>query len=134
MLTIETRYHIKERRKHGEAASVDLVAVEEERLRVREIFAGFSKRDRWNFDETALFAFAPPDRGLAVKQMKGKKKEKFRLTLGLACNADGSEKLPIFYIGKSKVPRCFKKRTPEQRSFYYRNNKTAWMTQELFEE
>lgn len=42
---------------------------------------------------------APPDQGLATKQMSGKKKEKFRITLRLAANADGSEKLPLFYIG-----------------------------------
>jgi hypothetical protein len=81
-----------------------------------------------------LFAFEPPDRGLATKQMSGKKASKFRITLGLACNADGSEKLPPIYIGKFEKPRCFKKQTPQQRGFYYRNNKKAWMTSELFEE
>jgi hypothetical protein len=66
--------------------------------------------------------------------MSGKKTDKFRITLGFACNADGSERLPIFYIGKSKQPHCFKKKSPKDRGFYYRNNKTAWMTAELFEE
>jgi len=66
--------------------------------------------------------------------MSGKKKEKFRITIAFACNADGSEKLQPIYIGKSKKPRCFKKESPEQRGFYYRNNKTAWMTSEIFEE
>jgi hypothetical protein len=77
---------------------------------------------------------APPDRGLATQQMSGKKKEKFRISIGLACNADGSERLEPFFIGKAKKPRCFKKQTPEQRGFYYRNNKKAWMTSSLFEE
>jgi hypothetical protein len=36
--------------------------------------------------------------------MAGKKKEKFRITLGFACNADGSEKLPLLFIGKAKKP------------------------------
>ena len=66
--------------------------------------------------------------------MAGKKKEKFSITLGFACNADGSEKLPVMYIGKAKKPRCFGKETTEQRGFYYRNNKKAWMTSALFEE
>jgi len=66
--------------------------------------------------------------------MSGKKSNKFRLTLGFACNADGSEWLPIFFIGKSKQPRCFKNSSPQQQGFYYRNNKTAWMTSGLFEE
>ena len=66
---------------------------------------------------------APPDRGLATKQMSRKKKLKFWLTLGLACNADGSEKMPIFYIGYSKQPRVFKNQTPASRGFYYRNDR-----------
>ena len=67
-------------------------------------------------------------------QMSRKKKNKFCITVGFACNADCSEKLPIFYIGKSKQPHCFKKITPNACGFYYQNNKTAWMTSEFFEE
>ena len=44
----------------------------------------------------------------------------------------GTTKLPLLVIGKSKTPRCFKgvKSLP----CTYRNNKTAWMTTELFHE
>jgi hypothetical protein len=128
------RYKIKERKRHGEAGAVDSAAADAERIRVREILAAYAPQDRWNFDETSLFAFAPPDRGLASKQMKGKKKDKFRLTLGFACNANGTEKLPPFFIGRFGKPRCFQNQTPEQQGFYYWNNKNAWMTSELFEE
>jgi hypothetical protein len=69
-----------------------------------------------------------------MTQMSGKKMSKFRITVALACNADGSEKMPPMFIGKSKQPRCFGKVTPAARGFYYRNNKKAWMTGELFEE
>ncbi len=79
-------------------------------------------------------ASMPPDRGLAAKQLSGKKGNKFRITVGFACNADGSEKLPAIYIGKWKKPRCFGKVGPVQRGFHYRNNKTAWMTTVLFDE
>jgi hypothetical protein len=74
-----------------------------------------------------------PDQGLAAKQMSGKKVNKFCITVSFACNADGSEKLPIFFIGKSKKPQCFGK-GPNKRGFYYCNNKTAWMTAAYFEE
>jgi hypothetical protein len=66
--------------------------------------------------------------------MSGKKKDKFRITMAFACNADGSERFPPVYIGRSKKPRCFKGRTPAQVGLYYRSNKKAWMTLELFEE
>ncbi|KIJ40018.1 hypothetical protein M422DRAFT_257083 [Sphaerobolus stellatus SS14] len=125
-------YNIKEFRRHGEAGSVDLASVAAERVRVSAILAKFEPKDRFNFDEKSFFAFAPPDRGLATKQMSGKKSDKFRITLGLACNADGSEKLPLIFIRKSAKPRCFKGKTPQAWGFDYSNNKKAWMTGELF--
>ncbi|KIK80474.1 hypothetical protein PAXRUDRAFT_158592, partial [Paxillus rubicundulus Ve08.2h10] len=96
--------------------------------------AKFVPRDRFNFNETGFFPYAPPDQGLATKQMSRKKKEKFRIMIGLACNADSSEKLELFFIGRARKPCCFKKMTPEQQGFYYRCNKKAWMTSILFEE
>ncbi|KAF9220060.1 hypothetical protein BS17DRAFT_715689, partial [Gyrodon lividus] len=77
---------------------------------------------------------APPDCGLTTKQLHGKKKEKFHISIRVACNADGTEKLDLFFVGKLAKPRCFKKKTPEEHGFYYHNNKKAWVTSELFEE
>jgi hypothetical protein len=66
--------------------------------------------------------------------MSGKKKDRFRITLGFACNANRSEKMPAFYIGRAMKPKYFDKKSPNELGFYYRNNKKAWMTSELFEE
>jgi hypothetical protein len=113
---------------------VDPILVETERKRMREVLAPFAQKDRWNFDESSFFAFAPPDRGLAFQQMSGKKRSKFRISIGFACNADGSEKMPPVFIGKYKWPQCFKAQSPTEQGFYYRNNKKAWMTSGIFEE
>ena len=102
-----SRHKLKKIRRHGEAGSVNVVTVEEEQAHIREILARFRPEDRWNVDETGLFAFAPPDRGLSQKQMSGKRASKFRITLCFACNADGSEKKDLFIIGRSKKPCCF---------------------------
>lgn len=88
----------------------------------------------WFRNLTIQTLSAPPDCGLAMHQLSGKKKEKFCITIGLACNADGTEKLEPIFIGKSSKPQCFKKYTPEQCGFYYHNNKKAWMTSSIFEE
>ena len=85
-------------------------------------------------DDLTLVQSMPPDRGVASKQMLGKKGNKFRITVMFLTNSLGTEKWPIFYIGKWKFPRCFGKKGPNERGFYYRNNKTAWMTRGLFEE
>ncbi|KIK78999.1 hypothetical protein PAXRUDRAFT_70136, partial [Paxillus rubicundulus Ve08.2h10] len=82
---------IKEHQQHGEAGSVNLDAVEVEQERCCKILAKFQPRDQFNFDETGFFPYAPPDHGLASKQMSGKKKDKFCISIGFACNADGSE-------------------------------------------
>ena len=76
----------------------------------------------------------PPDQGVTSKQMSGKKGNKFRITVMFMMNLLGTEKWPIFFIGKWKVPQCFGKKGLNERGFYYRNNKTAWMTRGLLEE
>ncbi|EGO04765.1 hypothetical protein SERLA73DRAFT_43712, partial [Serpula lacrymans var. lacrymans S7.3] len=77
---------------------------------------------------------APPDHEIASKQMSGKKSRKFCITVGFMCNAKGMEKWPIFNIGKSKQPCYFGKKLPAEHGFWYRNNKIACMTSEIFEE
>ena len=49
-------YNIKGHRQHGEAGSVDLVAVSAERERIAKLLSTFPMKDRFNFDETSLFA------------------------------------------------------------------------------
>ena len=78
--------------------------VEKERACMQGITQKFSKRDTFNLDETSFFAYVPPDRGLASAQMSGKKKEKFHITVTLACNVTGDEKLELFFIRKLKQP------------------------------
>jgi hypothetical protein len=125
---------LKERKRHGEAASVDPKVVEEERVLQREILAKYLPKDRFNGDEAALLGFNIPDRGMTTMTLSGVKKSKQRITILFGCNADGSEKLPLFFIGKAARPRCFRKKTGKELGFYYRNNKKAWMTTVLFEE
>jgi hypothetical protein len=75
-----------------------------------------------------------PDRGLSTSQEHGVKGKKTRLTYAFTTNADGSEKLPAFIIGKAHKPRPFKNKTGPQLGFYYRNNAKAWMTAVLYQE
>ena len=132
--TQKYRYKLKEFCRHGEAASVEPTLVEAERRHMWEVLAPFAQKDRWNFNESSFFAFAPLDCGLAFRQMSGKKRSKFCISIGFACNVDESEKMPPVLIGKYKRPWCFKEISPDDQGFYYWNNKTAWMTSGIFEE
>ncbi|KAH9037600.1 hypothetical protein EDB85DRAFT_1888295 [Lactarius pseudohatsudake] len=98
------RYQICETKKHGEATSVDQVAVIAKQEKVWEILAQFVPKDHFNLNKTALLPYAVPDCGLATVHISGKKINKFWITLALLCNTDGSQKFPIFYIGKAKHP------------------------------
>ena len=46
---------LKEFKQHGNAASVNMTTVEEERKRLKEIIAGYAPHDTYNIDETGFF-------------------------------------------------------------------------------
>lgn len=72
---------------------------------------GYKPKDIFNADETGLFYQCLPDKNAMFKdeECRGGKQSKVRLTVLLAANEDGSEKLPPLMIGRSEKPRCFAK-------------------------
>ncbi|KAI1003886.1 hypothetical protein K3495_g4332 [Podosphaera aphanis] len=85
-------------------------------------------------DEPGLFYNLSPDKTIAQRQIEGLKKDKTRITLCLTSNADGTDKLEPLILGHFEKPRCFQRMSGKQLGFYYRSNKKAWMTRELFPE
>ena len=77
--------------------------------RLPTILSNYEHPDIYNADEFGLFFQALPSKSLHLKDENciGGKFSKVRLTGLAAANANG-EKLPMFIIGKSKSPRCFK--------------------------
>lgn len=153
LTSFKKRNGLKEMKRHGEAASSRAETVERERKRIQELIRkwGYEPRDIFNMDETGLFyGYVPmiqtftvsvtkicrmaPDRGLSDRKQAGVKGKKVRLTYALTSNADGSEKLPPFVIGKAARPRAFNKKTGQQLGFCYRNNAKAWMTSHLYQD
>ncbi|POW15152.1 hypothetical protein PSTT_02382 [Puccinia striiformis] len=120
--SFKTRHQLRTFRKHGEAASVDITVVESEVVRMQEITKDYNLKDIFNMDETGLFY-----------SNSRCQVDKTRLTLALTCNADGSEKKPLLFIGKSKKPRSFKGHMAEYYNYEYAHNSTAWMTAEIFQ-
>lgn len=98
---------------HGESASVDIEALEIDLQSLRQTLQSYLNDDIYNMDETGLYWKARPDRTLASEEITGGKKEKARITANFCCNASGSDKLPIQFIGKAKNPRCFKNQNQE---------------------
>lgn len=100
--------------------------------KLQSIFRKYAESDIFNADETSLFWKALPSKTLTIKDMKcsGGKCSKERLTILVACNMTGTEKIPLLAIGKAAKPRCFKgiKTLPVQ----YDSTKKAWITGDLF--
>ena len=99
-----------------------------------DLLQSYTQDDIFNADETGLFYRLLPERSLVLRgeTCKGGKKSKERLTVLVAANMSGTQKLPLLVIGKSKSPRCFREvNTPPTE---YTNNKKAWMTGAIFTE
>ncbi|GAA6064073.1 hypothetical protein JCM10212_007166 [Sporobolomyces blumeae] len=69
-----------------------------------------------------------------LKRRSGVKQNKTRLMYAFTVNADGSDPLEPFVIGCAAKPVAFKRKLPVRLGYYYRLNKKAWMTGELYED
>jgi hypothetical protein len=73
---------------------------------------------------------------MGLKRVKGEKCaggkiSKDRITVFMCFNSNGTEKLKLFVIGKSKSPQCFK--NVKWLPIWYITNKESWMPSDLFE-
>jgi hypothetical protein len=130
----QNRYGISSKNITGESQSANLQNVEEGRARCHVLLAEYELDDIYNADETGLFFRLAPDQTLATKsdQAKGYKKDKERITILFCCNASGKNKIKPLVIGKSQKPRCFNHINIKTLPVRYSNNKSAWMTMQLW--
>ena len=82
---------------------------------LQEITAQYSASNIYNMDKSGLFYRMAPRKTYPTgcenhRETRGTAliKHKDRITIVLACNADGSHKLPPRYIGTAKNPRYFR--------------------------
>ena len=86
--------------------------------RLPEIIQGYSADDIWNMEESGLFLKDLPYTGLVKKKKrKGGKKSKERLTVAFFVASSGFKVCKPVVIGKSKVPRCFRKLPNPSKSY-----------------
>jgi Tc5 transposase DNA-binding domain/DDE superfamily endonuclease len=103
----KSRYNFHRRRKVGEASSVEITEdVIAQMNQILVIKAQYSTADVYNMDETGFCWKRLPHAGL-TSSSTGKKLDKTRITANFCCNEDGSDKLPVWFIGTAAKPRCF---------------------------
>lgn len=118
----------------GESSSADNFAAFDFVKSFDDIKIDYEDSNIFNYDETGLFIKILPEQTYAIKgtTSKGFKKSKERVTILLGASMLG-EKMPLLLIGKSKNPRSFKNKIIDENIIMYDNNKSAWMTKEIFE-
>ncbi|CAM6113231.1 unnamed protein product [Calypogeia fissa] len=123
---------------HGKADSVELTDdIWDKFHALKDTLSGYEARDVFNVDETGLFYKLQPNKTLRDSAVKGQKKDKTQITVGLCANMDGSIKAPPLIIHKSKNPRTFASRRikrPNNLGITWYSNKKAWMTGEVFQD
>jgi hypothetical protein len=130
--SFKKRNNLRHVRLHGEASSAPLTILPEERDRLKEIIGEYNLDDVYNADETALFYRMPPNTTLATGKAFGSKRDKTQITILLACNATGSDKLQPLVIGTAARPQCFRRINMESLPVTYRHNPKAWMRGDIF--
>ena len=129
------RYDIQCKSLHGEAGSVDSSTVIEWFTKVNNIIKEYENKDVYNLDETGLFYKAERGKSFvtgkesANSNLRGVKQSKERFTVLVGASMIG-EKLPLFVIGKSVNPYCF--RNVSSLPAIYRSQPSAWMDQIIF--
>lgn len=125
------RHNISFRALHGESANLDQNIVENWKKCFPNIAHGYEPYNIWNLDETGLFWRGLPQKSLILKgeKAKGGKLAKERITICLLCSSTGEKFKPLI-IGKSAMPRAFKKAIPI--NIFWRSNNKAWMTSKFY--
>lgn len=109
MYRFRKRHGIRCLRKQGEAASVKPCSIVDGRVSMRVLTDQYELHNIYNMDETSFYYHADAPRTLSRKStVAGYKADKTRLTMAVATNADGSDKLPLLFIGRAANPRAFK--------------------------
>ena len=128
------RYLIKSFKIVGHSGETDLNVVDDCRRRLQTKLMQYSPENIYNCDETALYWKCLPDHTLNLESeyVEGTKRAKDRITILLCCNSTGMDLRKPLVIGKYAKPRCFKNINIRSLGIEYKNNKTAWMTGNIF--
>ena len=116
-----TRHNIRMSSLHGESAEVSQEVVDNWKQNLPELCHGYSDRDIYNVDETAIFFRMLPNKSYiqTTEQRSGVKVLKDRYTVVVCANLAG-EKEKLTIIGKSKNPHSFpRKRSTRCKNFRY---------------
>lgn len=127
------RHGVRELQFEGESLSRNLAAANKFKEEFSMLLNEYSLDSIYNVDESRLLWRSLPRKSLVSRKKQkapGFKVSKDRVTIMVGANASGTHRLPLLLIGKSAKPRCFS--NVKQLPVDYKNQKSAWMSGEIF--
>ena len=117
---------------HGESGDADADGVAQAISQLPILLSNYEPEDVYNMDEIGLYFRAHPNKTLAQGRVKGRTLKNEIVTITLATNSNGTDKLKLLVIYTSKQPRCFGRWQPYE-YLRWHSNKIAWMKGDIFE-
>lgn len=88
---------------HGEEGDVDMVVNQPKFDAIAKQLEAYDPCDIYNCDETGLYMKALSNKSLSTKQISGRKPSgDARVSILLCCNADATDRRPLFILSKPK--------------------------------
>lgn len=83
-------------------------------------------------DEPACFYCTAPNKTISAKHFSGCKNLKKRMTIAVACNAGGTSKLPLLFVGAANCAD-FGGKSPAELGVKYVSFAKGWVSNQLFQ-
>jgi hypothetical protein len=124
------RYGFRFKRAHGEIGSVDFDEAAKSVEALRGVSGQYHPANVFNMDETAFFYKFMPRCSYVLNAAPALKQDKSRVTVVVCTNANGTEKLPLLFVGKSANPRWISRKP---HGVNYCGTSKGWMTVLVFQ-
>lgn len=101
---------------------------------IRELCGQYARDEIYNMSETGLFWRRGPSTGLLAESGPGVKTDLSHITVVACTNCTGSDRLPVWIIGKTKQPTSLRGFNIKAMGGDYKSNGRAWMNSILMRE
>src|SRR4051812_10660570 len=101
---------------------------------IRTLCGEYVEEDIFNMDETGLYWRQSPSSGLSPRARPGRKKDKNRISVICCCNFLGSQRFPLWIVGRAARPYALRNVNIEALDIQWRPNAKAWMNTVLIKD
>lgn len=131
------RHYIQQSVVNQALESIKFEVFREYPVHIQEFIRPYAQKDIFCVGGTSLFwKLTPNKQNLDYQEIQGMKRGKAKVSLIMCCNADGSERLPLWIVGYAQNPRSFEQCGifPKSMNFEWKWNGRASISPIIMEE